>query len=163
MVLNAAEGNPTAMATMYDVPADDLIEALAADFEDRLDEPEWSEFTKSGVDRELPPEQEDFWATRAASLLRKVADRGPVGVERLATEYGGGKGGSNRYQVAPDKRADGSRNMIRTILQQLEEEDLVETAEGEGRRITAEGQSLLDETAGDVLEDLDRPELERYA
>ncbi|WP_323171963.1 30S ribosomal protein S19e [Natrialba sp. PRR66] len=151
------------MATMYDVPADDLIEALAADFEDRLDEPEWSEFTKSGVDRELPPEQEDFWATRAASLLRKVADRGPVGVERLATEYGGGKGGSNRYQVAPDKRADGSRNMIRTILQQLEEEDLVETAEGEGRRITAEGQSLLDETAGDVLEDLDRPELERYA
>ncbi|ELZ11523.1 30S ribosomal protein S19e [Natrialba aegyptia] len=151
------------MATMYDVPADDLIEALAADFEDRLDEPEWSEFTKSGVDRELPPEQEDFWATRAASLLRKVADRGPVGVERLATEYGGGKNGSNRYQVAPDKRADGSRNMIRTILQQLEEEDLVETAEGEGRRITAEGQSLLDDTAGDVLEDLDRPELERYA
>ncbi|ELY87260.1 30S ribosomal protein S19e [Natrialba taiwanensis] len=151
------------MATMYDVPADDLIEALAADFEDRLDEPEWGEFTKSGVDRELPPKQEDFWATRAASLLRKVADRGPVGVERLATEYGGGKNGSNRYQVAPDKRADGSRNTIRTILQQLEEEDLVETAEGEGRRITAEGQSLLDETAGDVLEDLDRPELERYA
>ncbi|ELZ04908.1 30S ribosomal protein S19e [Natrialba asiatica] len=151
------------MATMYDVPADDLIEALAADFEDRLDEPEWGEFTKSGVDRELPPKQEDFWATRAASLLRKVADRGPVGVERLATEYGGSKNGSNRYQVAPDKRADGSRNMIRTILQQLEEEDLVETAEGEGRRITAEGQSLLDDTAGGVLEDLDRPELERYA
>ncbi|RQG97438.1 30S ribosomal protein S19e [Natrarchaeobius oligotrophus] len=151
------------MATMYDVPADDLIEALAEDLEERLDEPDWSKFTKSGVDRELPPEQEDFWATRAASLLRKVADRGPVGVGRLATEYGGSKRGSNRYAVAPDRRTDGSRNLIRTILQQLEEEGLVETAEGEGRRITPDGQSLLDDTAGSVLEELDRPELERYA
>lgn len=163
MALNAADGNHTPMATMYDVPADDLIEALADDLEERLDEPDWGKFVKSGVDRELPPEQEDFWATRAASLLRKVSDRGPIGVERLSTEYGGAKGGSNRYQVAPDKRADGSKNLIRTILQQLEEEDLVETAEGEGRRITAEGQSLLDDTAGEVLEELDRPELERYA
>ncbi|APX98299.1 30S ribosomal protein S19e [Natronorubrum daqingense] len=151
------------MATMYDVPADDLIEALADDLEERLEEPDWGKFVKSGVDRDLPPEQEDFWAVRSASLLRKVADRGPVGVERLSTEYGGAKGGSNRYQVAPDKRADGSKNLIRTILQQLEDEDLVETAEGEGRRITPEGQSLLDDTAGSVLEDLDRPELERYA
>ncbi|SIR39369.1 small subunit ribosomal protein S19e [Natronorubrum daqingense] len=163
MVLNAADGNFTPMATMYDVPADDLIEALADDLEERLEEPDWGKFVKSGVDRDLPPEQEDFWAVRSASLLRKVADRGPVGVERLSTEYGGAKGGSNRYQVAPDKRADGSKNLIRTILQQLEDEDLVETAEGEGRRITPEGQSLLDDTAGSVLEDLDRPELERYA
>ena len=151
------------MATMYDVPADDLIEALADELEDRLEEPEWNQFAKAGVDRELPPEQENFWAIRAASLLRKVADRGPIGVERLSTEYGGSKNGSNRYQVAPDKRADGSKNLIRTILQQLEEADLVETAEGEGRRITPAGQSLLDDTAGNVLEELDRPELERYA
>ncbi|ARS89888.1 30S ribosomal protein S19e [Natrarchaeobaculum aegyptiacum] len=151
------------MATMYDVPADDLIEAVAEELEDTLEEPEWNQFAKAGVDRELPPEQENFWAIRAASLLRKVADRGPIGVERLSTEYGGSKPGSNRYRVAPDKRADGSRNVIRTILQQLEDEDLVETAEGQGRRITPEGRSLLDDTAGSVLEDLDRPELERYA
>ncbi|WIV66931.1 30S ribosomal protein S19e [Natrialbaceae archaeon AArc-T1-2] len=151
------------MATMYDVPAEDLIEALAEDLADRLEEPDWAAFAKTGSSKELPPEQEDFWAVRAASLLRKVADTGPVGVERLATEYGGTKRGTNRYQVAPDRRADGSRNVIRTILQQLEEEDLVETAEGEGRRITAEGRSLLDDTAGEVLEELDRPELERYA
>ncbi|RQG89291.1 30S ribosomal protein S19e [Natrarchaeobius halalkaliphilus] len=151
------------MATMYDVPADDLIEALAEDLGDRLDEPDWAQFAKTGVGRELPPQQEDFWATRAASLLRKIADRGPVGVERLATEYGNAKSGSNRYRVAPDRRTDGSRNVIRTILQQLEDEDLVETAEGEGRRITPNGRSLLDDTAGTVLEDLDRPELERYA
>ena len=163
MALNGAAGNESPMATMYDVPAEALNEAVAADLADRLDEPEWAVFAKSGADRELPPEQEDFWAVRAASLLRKVAKDGPVGVERLATEYGGSKRGSNRYGVAPDKRADGSKNVIRTILQQLEEEDLVETAEGEGRRITAAGRSLLDDTAGEVLDDLDRPELERYA
>jgi len=163
MALNAAAGNQTPMATMYDVPADDLIEAVAEELADDLEEPEWNKFAKAGVDRELPPEQDDFWAIRAASLLRKVADRGPIGVERLSTEYGGAKAGSNRYRVVPDKRADGSRNVIRTILQQLEEQDLVETAEGQGRRITAEGRSLLDDTAGSVLEDLDRPELERYA
>ncbi len=163
MALNGADGNHTPMATMYDVPADALIEALAEDLEDRLEEPDWAAFAKTGANRELPPEQENFWAIRAASLLRKVADRGPIGVERLATEYGGAKEGSNRYRVAPDRRADGSRNLIRTILQQLEEEGYVETAEGEGRRITPEGRSYLDETAGNVLADLDRPELERYA
>jgi len=151
------------MTTLYDVPADALIDALADELEDRVEEPQWGKFAKTGVDRELPPEQEDFYAVRAASLLRKVATDGPVGIERLSTEYGGTKRGSNRYRVSPAKRSDGSKNVIRTILQDLEEEDLVETADGEGRRITAEGRSLLDETAGDVLEDLDRPELERYA
>ncbi len=163
MALNAADGNHTPMATMYDVPADALIAALADDLEGRLDEPEWAAFTKTGANRELPPEQEDFWAVRAGSLLRKVAESGPIGVERLATEYGGSKDGSTRYRVAPNRRADGSRNIIRTILQQLEEEGYVETAEGQGRRVTAEGRSFLDETAGEVLADLDRPELERYA
>ena len=149
------------MTTLYDVPADALIEALADEID--IEEPDWAEFATSGVDAELPPEQEDFWTTRAASLLRKVAISGPVGVERLSTEYGGSKNGSNRYRVAPDKRVDGSQNVIRPILQQLEDEDLVTTADGEGRRVTPEGESLLSETAEAVIEDLDRPELEKYA
>ena len=82
--------------------------------------------------------------------------------DRLTTAYGDTKDGSNRYTVAPARKTEGSGKIIRTALQQLEAEDLVETAEGEGRRITAAGQSLLDDTAGDVLDDLDRPELERY-
>lgn len=149
------------MTTLYDVPADALIEALAEEID--IEEPDWAEYSTTGVGAELPPEQEDFWSTRAASLLRKVAMSGPVGVERLSTEYGSSKNGSNRYRVAPDKRTDGSQNIIRTILQQLEDEDLITTAEGEGRRVTPEGQSFLDETAEAVLEDLDRPELEKYA
>ena len=151
------------MTTLYDVPADDLIDAVAAKLEDRFETPDWAEFVKTGEGKELPPEQENFWHRRAASVFRKVAVDGPVGVERLATEYGDKKGGSNRYQVAPEHRTDGSRKIIRTMLQQLEDEDLVDTEGSAGRIVTGDGRSLLDDTAGEVMEDLDRPELERYA
>lgn len=149
------------MTTFYDVPPDALIERVATELD--IEAPEWAAYAKSGVSRELPPEQEDFWQVRAASLLRTVAKDGPVGIERLRAHYGGAKQGSNRYQVRPDMKSDASGNVIRTALQQLEEEGLVQTAEGEGRRITGEGRALLDETADEVLSDLDRPELERYA
>jgi small subunit ribosomal protein S19e len=151
------------MVTLYDVPVGDLLQAVAAKLEDRLEEPDWLEFAKTGESRELPPQQDDFWYVRGASLLRKVATNGPIGVERLSTEYGGRKQGSTRYRVAAEHRSDGSKKIIRTLLQQLEEEDLVTTAEGEGRRITPAGRSLLDETAGEVLEELDREDLQRYA
>jgi small subunit ribosomal protein S19e len=151
------------MVTLYDVPADDLIEAVAAELEERIEQPAWAEFVKTGSGRELPPQQDDFWYVRAASLLRKLAIDGPRGIDRLSTEYGGKKRGSTRYRVAKAAKSSGSKKVIRTILQQLEEEELVTTVKGEGRRITPEGQSFLDSVAGDVLESLDRPELERYA
>ena len=151
------------MVTLYDVPADALIQEAATRLEDRIDQPDWVEFTKTGPSRELPPQQDDFWHVRAGSLLRKLATSGPIGVDRLSTEYGGRKRGTNRYRVAKARNETGSKKIIRTILQQLEEEGLVETAQGEGRRITPEGRSFLDAVAADVLDDLDRPELERYA
>jgi small subunit ribosomal protein S19e len=151
------------MATLYDAPADELIDELAAELEDRLDAPDWAEYAKTGAGRELPPEQEDFWARRAASLLRKVAVDGPIGVKRLSSAYGSTTDGSNRYVVAPSKTTSGSRNIVRTLLQQLEDEDLVEQRNDRGRVVTGEGRSLLDQTAADVIADLDRPELERYA
>jgi small subunit ribosomal protein S19e len=165
MALNDADGNATAMTTLYDVPAEDLIEATAAELadEDAIEAPDWVEFAKTGTSRELPPEQDDFWQRRAASLLRKVAVDGPVGVNSLRTEYGDAKGGSNRYQVRPPQKSQASGNVIRTALQQLEEVGYIEAAGGEGRRISSEGRAFLDELAGDVLQDLDRPELERYA
>jgi small subunit ribosomal protein S19e len=153
------------MTTLYDVPAEDLIEAVAerlAD-EDDVAPPDWTRFVKTGTGRSLPPEQDDFWQRRAASLLRTVAIDGPVGIERLKTQYGSTKQGSTRYRVRPNRSTDGSGNIIRTILQQLEEAGYVETAKGEGRRVTGDGQALLDDTAGEVLRDLDRPDLERYA
>ncbi|MBV0900355.1 30S ribosomal protein S19e [Haloarcula salina] len=153
------------MATLYDVPPEDLIEALTETLaaEDEIEAPEWAAFTKTGVDRELPPEQEDFWARRSASLLRKVAVDGPVGVNALRSDYGTAKQGTTRYRVRPHQKSKGSGNIIRTALQQLEDAGYIETSESDGRRVTGEGRSLLDDTAGEVLDDLDRPELERYA
>jgi small subunit ribosomal protein S19e len=151
------------MATLYDVPPDELVDALADRLAAAFDRPDWAEFVKTGEHKELPPEQEDFWHRRAGSVLRKVAIDGPVGVERLSTEYGGSKEGTGRWRVASDRRTDGSKKIVRTILQQLEAAGYVEDTNGEGRRITGDGRSLLDDTAGDVLEALDRPELERYA
>jgi len=163
MLLNAGDRFRTVMATLYDVPAEDLIEAVAEKLEGDLEGPEWVALATTGTGKELPPEQDDFWARRGASLLRKVAVDGPVGVERLRTTYGGTKQGSTRYRVRPPHKTGASGNIIRTLLQQLETAGYIEIAQGEGRKVTPEGKSLLDETAGDVLAELDRPELERYA
>jgi small subunit ribosomal protein S19e len=153
------------MTTLYDVPADALIEELSDRLADRIEEPDWARYAKGGSDRELAPEREDFWYVRAASVLRRVAVDGPVGVERLTTHYGGSKRGTNRYRVAPPRQVDGSGKIVRTILQQLQEEGLVAEHGSEGREVTPEGRSLLDDVAGDVMASLaeDRPELERYA
>jgi small subunit ribosomal protein S19e len=152
------------MATLYDAPAEDLVEAVAdrlAEY-DEVEAPEWANFAKTGVGRELPPEQEDFWERRVASVLRKVAVDGPVGVERLTTAYGDTTDGSTRFRVAPDRTTDASGSVVRTALQQLEDADLVAQEGNAGRVVTGDGRSLLDTTAGDVVADLDRPDLERY-
>jgi small subunit ribosomal protein S19e len=150
------------MTTLFDVPADALIEAVAAEIDDEIEEPDWAAYTKTGVGRELPPEQEDFWSIRAASLLRKVAVDGPLGVGRLREAYGDSKQGSTRYRTRPDTKSEASGKVIRTILQQLEEAGYVVNQSG-GRSLSGEGRALLDRVAGEVMEELDRPELERYA
>ncbi len=146
------------MTTYYDIPANMLISALADKLSDSKDivAPDWSEYVKTGVDRERPPTQENWWTIRAASLLRKVAKQGPIGVTSLAQSYGtvmNNGAGPNTPGVA-------SRHIIRTALQQLEAAGLVEmvatkevdTEEGKqqlysGRKLTSSGQKLLDEVA----------------
>jgi len=146
------------MTTYYDIPANMLISALADKLSDSKDivAPDWSEYVKTGVDRERPPTQDNWWTIRAASLLRKVAKQGPIGVTTLAQTYGtvmNNGAGPNTPGVA-------SRHIIRTALQQLEAAGLVEmvatkeveTEDGKqqlysGRKLTSAGQKLLDEVA----------------
>jgi Ribosomal protein S19E (S16A) len=152
------------MTILYDAPADGVIEVLTDRLEadDAIVEPEWLAYVTSGVDRELPPEQDRFWPRRAASLLRKVAMEGPIGVGSLQSIYGGAKQGSTRYRVRPQHTTKGSGNIIRTALQQLEDAGYVEIADGEGRQVTPAGQSLLDEVAREAIEAADA-DLQRYA
>ncbi len=142
------------MTTFYDVPADLLIPALADRLEanDKINQPDWAEFVKTGAHKERPPVQKNWWFLRSAAILRKVGRMCPVGVNHLSQAFGGPK---NRG-VAPNRATAGSRHVIRTSLQQLEDAGLVtvrRNAAGTvnmGRILTAEGQKILDAVAHEV-------------
>lgn len=137
------------MVTVYDVQAGDLIHQAADELEDEydgVDAPEWSNYVKTGVNNERAPEQDNWWYIRSAAVLRKVYMNGPVGVEKLRTAYGS----ENRRGHQTEHFQKASGKVIRTVLQQLGDAGLVEIEEGEGRKITPEGQSFLDNLAKEV-------------
>ena len=81
------------MTTVFDVPADLLINKVAEEFKnnDKIESPAWSNFVKTGVHKERKPENADWWYIRTASIIRRVYIDGPVGVVSLRTFYGGKK------------------------------------------------------------------------
>jgi small subunit ribosomal protein S19e len=151
------------MTTFYDVPAELLNPALADKLSgmDGISRPQWADYVKTGIHRERPPTQSNWWEMRCAALLRKVGREGPIGVNSLAQAFGGKKdNGSN-----PHTPAMASRHIIRTALQQLSDAGLigmketktVQSVDGDqklysGRIITSAGQKLLDEVAHSVRE-----------
>src|SRR3989344_3172321 len=111
------------MATIYDVDASELIKKAASDLKniDSIKEPNWANFVKTSAGRERPPAENDWWFTRAASILRKVYVLGPIGVNKLKIKYGVKKNRGHK----PEKFYPGSGNIIRKILQQLEKAELL--------------------------------------
>ena len=81
------------MTTVFDVPADLLIEKVAEELKenDKIESPAWSNFVRTGVHKERKPENPDWWFIRTASIIRRVYIDGPVGVSSLRTFYGGKK------------------------------------------------------------------------
>lgn len=104
--------------------------------------PEWAEYVKSGVSKQRPPENLDFWNMRAASILRQLYIKGVVGVSRLRTKYGSKKNRGSQ----PSRFMKASGKIIRTLLQQAEKAGLVEKVTGQqfGRRLTPRGREFLD-------------------
>jgi len=156
------------MTTYYDVPAGLLISSLAEKMRsyDTISAPEWASQVKTGTHKERPPVQVDWWHTRAASILRKVAIKGPIGTNRISQEFGGSKDRG----VKKNKAVAGSRNVARKILQQLAESGLIENSMNtsgtvnHGRIISSEGHKLLDQVAHSVRGEAEEryPGLERY-
>lgn len=149
------------MTTAYDVPATNLIEKVALKLKENenVNTPEWAAHVKTGVHKELPPIDNDWWYTRCAAVLRTIYTEGPIGIERLRSVYGGKKDrGSNPY-----KKAKGSGSIARKAVQQLEKAGLVRTLKS-GRVVSPEGQSLLDNTANEVKNELieEIPGLAKY-
>ncbi|MBR9676531.1 30S ribosomal protein S19e [Candidatus Woesearchaeota archaeon] len=139
------------MPTMHDVPINDLIIKLAAELKqyNEINPPEWANYAKTGAHKERPPTQADWWHIRSAAILRSIAVLGPVGVSKLRQKYGGRK---NRG-TQPETTVKGSGNIIRKILQQLQEAKLVDykdKTKRKGRMISPKGQSLIDKTAQQI-------------
>ncbi|MBU7018754.1 MAG: 30S ribosomal protein S19e [Theionarchaea archaeon] len=147
------------MTTVYDVNAPDLLTRLIDDLKEvaEIIPPVWARYVKTGVCKERPPVQDDWWHIRAASLLRRLYINGPVGVERLRRYYGGKKNRGHK----PEQFRKASGSVIRTILKQLEEAGFVETVPG-GRKLTPKGVSHLDRLAYEVKLAAGLEELERY-
>ena len=139
------------MKSIYNVPQNELIERIALELKKvaSIKSPAWSEFVKTGTHKERAPAREDWWHVRAAAILRTIAKIGPIGVSKLRIKYGGKK---NRG-VKPEKFYKGSGKIIRLVLQQLEEAELVKKAEKgihKGRIIAPKGSSLLDKVAAQL-------------
>lgn len=136
-----------------DVNPSDLIKEVAKKLkeQDAITPPQWAAFVKTGVHKERPPIQEDWWYLRSAAVLRTVANLGPIGTNKLRVKYGGKK----RRGHKPSRFKLGSGNILRKVLQQLEAAKLIRQTQiqnRKGRIITAQGIQLLDKTAHTVKE-----------
>ena len=133
--------------SIYDVKPSDLIGKAAEELKKIIKQPEWSTFIKTGVGKERPPENTDWFYMRAAAVLRKVyLAKGPIGVNKLRTKFGNRK---NRG-VKPERFRMAGGKIIRNILQQLEKNKLIaQKAIGvhKGRVATKEGRALLEKLA----------------
>ncbi|MFQ6089485.1 MAG: 30S ribosomal protein S19e [Candidatus Methanofastidiosia archaeon] len=149
------------MTTVYDVPANILVERVKEELKEleEIHPPEWSRFVKTGVSRERPPEDKDWWYKRAASLMRRLYLDGPVGVTKLSRFYGKRKNRGHK----PEKFRKGSEAILRRLLSQLKNAGYVKTSK-KGRELTPEGISFLDRLSFEVKSRVEKeyPGLERY-
>ncbi|MGA2919336.1 30S ribosomal protein S19e [Methanoregula sp.] len=135
------------MTTVYDVPADHIIRAVAEELKKRkeITPPAWAAFAKTGVHKEMPPEDPDWWFIRVAAVLRRVYVDGPIGVERMRSFYGGNKNRGSR----PNAFRKGSGSVLRKAVQQLEAAGLI-VHDKVGRKVSPAGMAFLDAFAQEV-------------
>jgi len=131
--------------SIYEIPADKYNKLLAEALKKKPEYvmPEWAIYVKTSVSKSRPPENSDWWHTRAASILRQIYLQGVVGVGRLRTKYGSRK---NRG-MKPEVFRKASGKIIRLILQQSEKAGLLEKVkEGSrfGRKISKSGREFLE-------------------
>jgi len=151
------------MPTPYDVPSSQLIAKLAKHLKGNVDSvkpPSWAPYAKTGTHVQRVPDDPDWWYVRAASLLRKVYLKGPIGLEHLKSDYGGRKDRGFR----PEHTKKGGGAIVRNALKQLEEAGLVSTVKAKGRVVTPEGRKTLDLLSAEVKKELEKanPELKKY-
>ena len=139
------------MTSIYDCEPSELIEKTAEELKklSSIKMPQWALVVKTGMHKERPPVKNDWWYSRAASVLRKIYVLGPIGVSKLRSKYGGKK--NRGYKTEHFYKGSGS--IVRKVIQQLEKEGLVKTelkSKHKGRVITAKGKKFLDSIASKI-------------
>jgi len=135
------------MVTAYDVDSNKLIEKVAGKLKSsKLPKPEFVGLVKSGAHVKRPPESEDFWYVRCASILRQIYIRNETGAGRLRRHYGGRK----RRGKKPQIHAPAGGSTIRKAMQELEKAGYLEKGKTRGRILTGKGRKLLDNAAKEV-------------
>jgi len=139
------------MTTVFDVPAAEMIDKLAGILkeDEKIVPPEWAGNVKTGVHKELPPNNEDWWYVRCAAVLRKIYTDGPIGIERLRSVYGGKKDNGSQ----PYHKAKGSGSIARKSVQQLEAAGFLQKVK-DGRTVSAKGRSMMDNAAHELKQEL---------
>jgi small subunit ribosomal protein S19e len=140
------------MTTVYDVPSKDLIDAVAKKLQsdESIVIPNANIFSRTGVDRENPPMNKNWWYARCASILRKIYINNVIGIEHLRAEYGGKRDRGSK----PYKAMMGSGTIIRRAIQQLEKSGYITKIKGKGRTLTSKGRSFLDNTSNEVMKNI---------
>ncbi|HRZ85163.1 MAG TPA: 40S ribosomal protein S19 [Candidatus Paceibacterota bacterium] len=134
---------------IYNIEPREFNNKLAVELK-KIDEfkiPEWMFFVKSGVNKQRPPANPDFWYNRIASILRKMyITKRPLGVNRLKSIYGGRK---DRGVKPAEFRTAGGK-IIRIMLQQAESAGLIEKNKTgkAGRVLSDKGKKLLESIGG---------------
>lgn len=130
------------MENIYSIDPRELNNKVASALKEipEFKAPEWALYVKSSMARERPPEDEDFWYKRTASILRQLYIKKVIGVNKLKIRYGGKKNRGQRRS----KFKKGSGKIIRVILQQAESAGLVEKAKKPGRKLTEKGRLLIE-------------------
>ena len=131
------------MTTVYDVPADKLVMLVAEKLkkDKAIQMPKWAMDVKKGANKELPPQDSNWWLVRCASVLRQIYLNGPVGVSRLRTYYGG----RVRRGAKPGRFRAASGKLIRVLVQLEQAGYVINPEKGKrGRIISSKGQSFLD-------------------
>lgn len=150
------------MTTVYDIPAKELIDTIAKKLQDdkSISLPEENMFSRTGVTKQNPPEDKNWWFIRCASILRKVYINNEMGVERLRSKYGGKRDRGSK----PKHAMGGSGSITRRALQQLETAGYIKKIKGKGRVLTGKGRSFLDNSANETLKNISDayPELKKY-
>ena len=138
------------MASALDVDANKLNAKVAEKLKGiGVAQPAFVGLVKSGAHNERPPEQEDFFFVRCASIMRQAYIRNMIGVQRLRLHFGGKK---NRG-VKPNRHSRAGGSTIRKAFQALEKAGLMEKVDKglvRGRKLSAKGRKLLDGAAKEV-------------